>query len=315
MDVNVLRYGIAALTVAATLGFALRPSCSSGGGSRTSSIAGSTAGPAAASRWSRSRCSSRRRRGAQTGAWGGIARRSIPGAAAARRSPTTIARRAASGRHAGSRRQPELFGAARCDRGRPAVLPSLISVADRAATSATSGRSGTTRSASTARRHSCAMARASFRLRGSPPGFSRPVIAGQPLRRHLRQRLTVPRAERGAAAGLTRARAHPAAARHPVLLEPAGEQRGRLQRRSLQLLLRSRHLARPRDRRRLRRAAALLPPARACRATSSPGSPPCGEGHRSVEARTSVVGRAAERTLVVLSAVEDPNDDHVDLST
>ena len=83
-----------------------------------------------------------------------------------------------------------------------------------------------------------------------------------PLRRHFRKCVVVPRAEPGVAPGVSGTRRIPEAPGHPVLLEPERERRRRLQRRPLQLLLRSYHLARFRHCCRVHGGKALLPPSR-----------------------------------------------------
>ena len=107
-----------------------------------------------------------------------------------------------------------------------------------------------------------ALARAETRLPRAAPGFPRPRPAGRALRRGLRQRLALSRAEQPDRAGAGRACREPQAARRALLLEPQGRQPGRLGRRPLRLLLGPRDLARPRHRRGLSRASPLLPPAR-----------------------------------------------------
>src|SRR5947209_19924290 len=67
-----------------------------------------------------------------------------------------------------------------------------------------------------------------FRLRGSPPGFSRDGITGEPLRRRVCECVAVPRAEPRVAEDIARTPRNLEAPRHPVLLKPKRKQRGRL---------------------------------------------------------------------------------------
>src|SRR5204862_6797611 len=98
-----------------------------------------------------------------------------------------------------------------------------------------------------------------------------------------RQRRSVSCAERRAAARAGRIARHAQAGRRAVQLEPARRQRGRLERRPLWRLSRSRFLAPLYDSRRLRRALTLLSPARpAARAAAL-----AGERVAEVEARSS----------------------------
>src|SRR5207302_4006316 len=100
------------------------------------------------------------------------------------------------------------------------------------------------------------------RLRGVGAGLPQARAAAGALRRGVRQRGSVPRAMPGAAARARAAAGDAEAARGPVQLESARQQRGRLEPRTLRRLPRSGDLARLPVGGGIRRAQPLLPPER-----------------------------------------------------